>query len=361
MRSRVGGILSLILAGSAATAPRSANAQNDGDKFSLHGYLSQAYAKSDNLPISGIPKAGTWDYHFFALQMRYALTEDDQFVVQVQNRRVGGSLLTDEEELKLSWAYYRHAFGSTDIKVGRAPLPFAILNELRTVGTVLPFYRAPDTFYREGVETIDGIVVSNRTPFGAWTLASSVYAGGIHADIPIQTPQAGVLASSALPDNFGGQLWLETPVRGLRVGASLLHFKVGIFGDTLSSKAYVGSVEGVFDRYFFRTEIQRIDISGPLAVGGNQVEAISYAHGGVKLTDELSLNGQLEVARITGSGLHYDVTNDRAIGLSYAFTPSMVVKIEGHRVSGRNFDFFIAPTSPVQKGNYGIASFSVSF
>src|SRR5690242_11593938 len=77
----------VLLAISAAAA----SAQNLPDRLELHGSLNAGYGRSKELPAFGLPLTGTSDYRVFTLQGRYSLTENDQLVAQVFNRRLGTS------------------------------------------------------------------------------------------------------------------------------------------------------------------------------------------------------------------------------------------------------------------------------
>ena len=157
-------IRSTALALALVAIAQQASAQN-ADKLSIHGYLTQGYAVSDSAHVEGIPKEGTTDYRRAALLMRYATTSSDNFVIQLAHRRLGNSpSMQFEPDVKVDWAYYEHTFSgpSTRLRVGKSPIPFGIYNEVRYVGTQLPFYRAPYAMYHEGIytaETVDGVSV----------------------------------------------------------------------------------------------------------------------------------------------------------------------------------------------------------
>src|SRR6185295_799141 len=53
-----------------------------GSKITIHGFLSQAYARTDGSQILGIPKQGTADYRTAALQVRADITPSDTFAIQ---------------------------------------------------------------------------------------------------------------------------------------------------------------------------------------------------------------------------------------------------------------------------------------
>ena len=66
-------------------------AGQDGAKFSVHGYLTQGWGKSDGTQFYGLTDEPSTDFRYAALQLRYFATANDQFVVQANHRRLGQS------------------------------------------------------------------------------------------------------------------------------------------------------------------------------------------------------------------------------------------------------------------------------
>src|SRR3954447_26738599 len=93
----------LLVAGSASMVP----AQSTPDRLELHGSLNAGYGRSHDLPAFGLPVTGTSDYRVFTLQGRYSLTENDQLVAQVFNRRLGTSPYVGAlPDVPMQWAYW---------------------------------------------------------------------------------------------------------------------------------------------------------------------------------------------------------------------------------------------------------------
>lgn len=362
LRARRRSVRTHVLATSAALSATAtlAHAQNPIDKLVVHGYFTQAYAKSDRLPVAGITKDGTTNYRVVALQARYLLTDEDQLVVQIRDAKSGNSLL-NSDGVQLQWAYYQHRFDKLTAVVGRAPLPQGLYNNVREVGTILPFYRAPLNYYLPGYETIDGVLVSNTTPFGAWRLESTAYYGAITYSAPVFDPSGTFLVNDRTEHNYGAQLWLETPIPGLRVGSQFLSFQYVTGADTLRSNLVAGALDGTFEHGFVRGEYERYGL-GQLGPGGSyEVETDAYLEGGVKLTKQFSVNAQNAVTVIHYPGRNYRNVYDRVLGVSYAPSTQLVFKLEGHHTTGYVFDQPMDITQPPGKTNYGIASVSTSF
>jgi hypothetical protein len=204
----------------AAPSPDPAAPPAPEQRLVVHGYLSQAYVKSDGHQVIGIPKDGTADYRRAALLFRASLTTSDALVLQFAQRRLGDSPpMQVEPDVKVDWAFYEHRFGSaTRFRVGRMPVPLGIFSEVRYVGTLLPFYRAPYNFYQEGSftsENLDGAHLSHTFGTGGPVSVDVNAFGG--AFTTIEAYNGGVNRAKA-QNVFGGAAWIGTPIDGLRFG-----------------------------------------------------------------------------------------------------------------------------------------------
>jgi hypothetical protein len=381
----------------ALAVPSLLGAQTIRERLQVHGYLTQGFAATDSLPILGITNKGSAEHRAAALQARFSFTEQDVAVVQLANRRMGESAINDlDGEVALQWAYYNRRIGrGFSAKVGRAPMPRGIYNEVRKVGTVLPFYRAPYTFYTESYETVDGAVLRHDASVGSWGIETSVYGGSLDfRQVTMSTiyspsfvsgpngPQlAGVtpLRDTALVNTergtraVGGQLWVSTPLEGLRVGVGGNRFDLSHFGHYTNTAGRTpslvvnASVDGAFQRFQLRGEWAQFQ-------SGELLYTTFYAQAGVKLGERLSLNAQREQANVNVTAKPIVVgvpasalpvsrhtmrqALDHAVGLTWAFRPDVVLKAEGHDNTGINFDRAVSPNT---RGRYVITSLALSF
>lgn len=391
-------------AGTASTGPLS--------KLSVHGFLTQAFARANFVTIPtltlpdgsevplgpspsqfeatlGIPD-GDWtsNYRFVALQFRYDISEKDIFVLQLSSRTLGFSQIQDfEDEIELDWAFYeRRLTPDTSLKIGRVQIPFGIYNEVRDVGTVLPFYRPAFVFYKEGSftsETVDGLLLSH-TSFSdsEWSLESNAYLGEWES---IQINPTAPESSGIVPedDGYGLQFWLNTPLSDARIGAGLISFEEEEGLETLLAlerrDIYHASLDAPIGRFTLQAEWlqEKTDLSLvglPLTVNHSEW----YVLAGVRITDSFHIWGQLESADLSWECPclveSFGLTQREDIGLSinYFFTPSLVVKAEYHTVDEQVFTFlpsdFTNPFAPLvglvadaPDGNYTIVALSVSF
>lgn len=361
----------------AATASPAA-AQLDLEKLAIHGYLTQGVAASSDHPLVGIPTRVTADYRAAALQFRYSLTEKDGFVLQLNHRRAGvNPVVAATEQVQLGWAYYQRRIGNGSIKVGKAPGPIGLYNETRFVGTLIPLYRAPVALYDEGFETLDGVVVSQRFALAdGWSVEANAVGGGfdlsqaVRLRFPVSaTQQMTITRVVQLRSDrlYGGSATLETPLRGVRVGATALRFKPNTLVDSLGgttrfpwSTVYQGSIDASFARGALRGEYR------DLALNGEQLWAY-YAQGLLSLTEQLQLVGQAEFTDRDDPATP-DATEraqdqrDLAVGVRVAVSPNVVFKLEGHEAKGyRNFEEVTLRSEPRKRTTYGIASVSLAF
>jgi hypothetical protein len=344
-------------------------ASESSPRLTFHGYLSQAFGKSDGHQILGISEDGTTDYRTAALQMRYDWRDGDSFVLQLAHERNGKSVTAQGADAELDWAFYRHQFrDGTSVRVGRMPLPFGIYNEIRDVGTALPFYRPPNSFYGEGSyssETLDGIAVS-RTFFTSspWSLNVEGYYGGW------QFLQQDLETEATVDNAVGVQAWLGTPIEGLDIGVGAYQAEasnlvlVGVDGAgqqriEATQQSLHASLRGDIGRFLLAAEYRNYDLN--LAT-----QRTAYAQFGVRLTDRVSAfvrgeRGELSFAGAQAPSVELD--RDYAVSLNYAVHPDVILKFEAHRYRGYGaedvqlniFD------QPQIRANYVLISLSTSF
>ena len=369
-------------------------------KFRFHGFLTQAYADasfldggfsspSANEQALGIPEDGTWDYRFLALQFRYQISPKDLMIVQLSSRRLGFSAIERvEDEVEIDWAFYERRLSDyTRLKVGRVQIPLGIYNEIRDVGTILPFYRPPFTFYREGSftsETVDGVVLSHIfAPDSRWSLEADVYTGEWEQfEVDNRNLENSALARAK--DAYGFQLWLNTPVTGLRLGfgGNSKRLVEGVFrapgvkGDRIDD--WYVSLDGTFDRFVVRAEAREFDPT--LRLGGPPIFLklpSRYAQLGYLATEKFQVWLQYEVSEVESDSIIQTEPVDRkdrqdlGISLNYLFRPDLVLKVEYHEVEedqgitvpvfGPGGLMLVPQLAQADNGSYSIVSLSVSF
>lgn len=363
--------------GDAVVSDKDKDKDKDRDKWKIHAYLTQAYAFTDGREILGITEGGTTDYRNLALQLRYHVSDDNAFVVQLSHERQGVTAAQElQDDVEVDWAFYHHRFSDdSSFKVGRVPLPIGIYNEIRDVGALLPFYAPPFSVYQETSftsETIDGVVFTQTLfPLSSWRLEVDVYGGGWNTLESIDGDRAPARANDA----FGAQLWLDTPLRGLRIGAGANRFDLTggvlrIDPDGDEWKAYYLSLDVSRDRFTVRSEYYRREIR--VLVLGIPLPDLTtesyYLQTGVRLTEKLWLNAQFERLDLdpklaTLPGVTARLWDDWVIGLTYELGAGLTLKAEYHDNEGffggdRSSNFLLDDPAPTK---YSIVSFSAAF
>jgi hypothetical protein len=376
-RSRAASRAAVAIFALGAALPAALSAQSTDSPVTIHGFLTQGVARSTQTPLFGIDTASTTDYRSAALQVRYAMSEADNFLIQLSHRRMGRSLLnTQQPDVAVDWVFYQRQFAGADVKLGRVPMPRGIYNEVRDVGTVLPFYRAPYNYYTEGMETVDGGAVRYQHGLGrGFGLDVAAFAGGFdfkQLSFSTSTGQMIILSSRA-ELAVGGNVWLNTPVTGVRVGASGQRFTFDRFQPTQgvngarqeSGVTYGLALDATRDRYYVRGEY------GEFSVDGNTFRYPTwYAQAGVKPVSRLTLNAQTDRANVEQRmrvsptmvvPFQFDYARDDAVGAAFAVSPNFVLKFEGHEARGYNFDRFVNPQGAAAETRYWVGSAAVSF
>ena len=374
-------------------------------KLQVHGFLTQAWAGGNfvdipaGLPAAtptvdelsiGIPEDGTTNYRQLALQFRYEMSPKDLMIIQLSSRALGFSPIGKiEDEIDLDWAFYeRKLTDHTSVKVGRVQLPFGIYNEIRDVGTVLPFYRPAFGIYRTGAftsETVDGLVLIHHfAPESDWRFETNWYWGEFDE---IELADENTVTFTQDVDCYGLQWWLNTPVPDLRLGLSLGTRKIqnSIFLPGVEKSEpfehWMFSVDYTVSRFTFRGEYQNTQTEGTFeGVGTLDFDLdFYYVEAGVRVTDKFQIWAQYDKQEQDISAAIFtepdkrDVRTDFGVSLNYFFAPNVVLKAEYHEYEEGFTGYapvFLPPPVFFQLqplfftldgGDYTIISLSVSF
>jgi hypothetical protein len=340
--------------------PEEGAGKKTGLQITLNGSLTQAYARALDRTFLGIPKAGTADYRTAAVQIRFDLGAQDSFSLKLGHERLGDSPIAEaESNVSVDWLFYEHRFAFGALRVGRVKFPFGIYNEVRDVGTLLPFYRPSTDFYGTGsftTEEIDGAAFSHSFDLGrGWQLDADVFGG--NWEFFTLSPELG-LSTGKARNTLGAEAWLGTPLPGLRVGAGGMRYRVFIASGipTESGETDHASLEWEHGRLAAHVEYKyrrQADATNPAG----------YAHLGVRLTDRITVNGEVDYSDISIKEFKHkiQVDRDRVLGVNYAFRPELVAKGEFHWDKGYAQDAFPDFSLPPQTNRFWIVSLSVSF
>ncbi|MBX7117884.1 MAG: hypothetical protein K1X31_02675 [Gemmatimonadaceae bacterium] len=371
-------LLAAVLCAAAAPA---ASAQDIAERLQIHASINMGYGKSDNQQTFGITKDGTSEYRAVALQFGYAIDDNDRVVTQFLHRYFGASPLNDASpDFYPVWAFYEHAFeNGTKVKLGRAPLPRGLFNEVRFVGTLLPFYRVGRAVYGETLEQIDGVVVSKPWDVGSFRIETYGFAGGFDLRAVLADAGGTTVYEARNENTVGTQVWVNTPIEGVRFGGFVARYNTMPFATVAPgsrSKATITSMvsaEAAFSRAFVRSEYTSFD------QGESNNYNAWYAQAGVKPVSALTVAAEYQEARILVGlpapvpSVKLPLSKELTVGLSWSASPNVAFKLEGHQVRGYDFDTavptiippvappFIATIAPATKSHYILASVAVAF
>ena len=365
-------MLPLLAATIVHSAP--AAAQGTESPIEFHAALNTAVGKAKNLPIVGIPTYATFDYRTAMLQFRYKMTDKDQFVLQLLNRRLGTSPLQAAiPEVSMQWAYWQRKGSLGALKIGRAPMPRGIFNEIRFVGTVLPFFRPSFEIYGEGRETVDGAVFTRRQPLGnGFSFDISAFGGSNEVRTQVITATGNSIRAFRGNNLKGVQGWLNLPFGETRIGGFYADYHInsdtarGTRGEILYS-----AESRIIPRTVVRGEALRV-----YGIGPNQdrksysTEAVATVTEKIDVSAQYSMTDNRIFQRAPLLNVNVTATTDIAFGGTYRIGGGALVRLEHHRVKGYAFDRFVPlltnvggqpVIAPPSSGSYWLGSFAVSF
>jgi hypothetical protein len=330
--------------------------------LAIHGFLTQGVARAWTNPVAGAPTGEfTLDYRAVALQIGYSFSDIDKLVLQLSHRRLGNNMLEgSENEIRLDWGFYeRHVLGEGSVRIGKLPLPRGLFNEIRDVGTALPFYRAPFAIYHESAETFDGASAGYRFfARSPWSLQVEAYGGSYEFEYVRHTPEASFIETIGARSVHGAVAWLELPLPGTRIGLSGHRYRHAGEDDPNWYDLWQLSGESVLDRFTGRVEYMKADSRG---YGYDA----SYVQVGYRLFDNITLNAQREYGDVAvtfpGQELELDYIRDLAGGIAWMVRPNAVLKLEFHDYEGYSLDRYNGFENPPGVASYMIASLAVGF
>ena len=367
----------MLLCGFAGAAPADEGAVEEGwlgrltsrDTWTIHGFFTQAYAATDGSTFFGIPEEGTGNYQTMALQVSFLPSPRDTFVVQLDRETLGESRLGElRGQVEVDWAFYaRDLNDSLTLRAGRMPLPLGIFNEIRDVGTLLPFYRPPVALYLDGLfiaERIDGLQLGYRQDLGEWRMESFLYGGAWEvAEAPLYRGTGQPVRKKA-QDVLGTQLWLGTPIDGLRLGMSYYQYSAEL--EDLAAEgedrrqAWRLSADGDFGAWLLRGEYAA-------AQGRTGKGSGWYVQAGYRPTRRLGIYAEIQRAaletryRVGGSVERWPFHEEESLSINVYLRPNWVVKAEYHWATTTLVEEYeTAEDWPVDVG-VGIVSLSFSF
>lgn len=320
-----------------------ARADESEQSVVIHGFGGWAYGKTDvNHYLTGTPD-GEYDNANLSLNVSKRASERLAIVGQVE-------WFDNQGEVDVEFDYAFAEWKVNDalkLRVGRVKQPFGISSEVFDVGTLRPFYELPQVLYGpSGIlgEAYVGVgLTGSKAGKTGWGVAYDVYFGGQNLEeyLPpealLRGEPVGEFNAAEIErtrDLVGGRIVLETPVQGLRFGAS------GYTGHEIGSNRRTGY--GFHGEYLaagwsLRSEFAHESVADDVTARAFYGEA-AYHFGA-------HWQAALQYGRLTTSLAGVDAGTfpslrehkELAVGLNCWVTPEFVLKLSYHRVDGNRF------------------------
>lgn len=341
------GVVALVLWARVATAD---DAAPDPLAIQIHGFVSQgALLTSDN---NYLAKTEHGSLEFTEAGINFTKPLDDQLTVGVQlfARDLGpdGNYSAKFDWLVLDY-HWKDWLG---FRAGRVKIPFGLYNDTSDIDAVQPVALLPQSVYsvtnRNFLLAQTGVELYGYLPLGdAGALDYSGYLGALY--LTLDDANGVHFTSVNVPYVTGGRVMWETPVEGLRVGASALAGELDAtyvlavaptmgMAATLVQQNYLGSVEYSNNGFLLAAEYGRSH-SRSTAAGGVTQRSISEELYGMASYHwrpwlQTTTYYSLMYPNIDNRSGRENHQHDAAFSFRFDITPHWLVKLEAHAMRG---------------------------
>jgi len=347
----------------------------------FHGFLSQGFLYSDDYNYLGDSKQGTFGFTEMGLNAAINPFPRTRIAVQGFDFDTGN---VNQYHPFLDYALAEYTFNDEiGVRAGRIRRPAGIYNAIQDIDLARTFVLLPQGMYdarwRDWSAGLDGGELFGSLPLGkAGSLAYEGYAGLVNmsdnggvARYIEDGLSPGVFNSIDSTPTFGGQLWYNTPLDGLRVGASFTY--MNNFGYTITEPGPLPihsqgnvpmqqySAEYMWRSWTFQAEFYTYDFTGHeyLPTMGNAVIGSAgdnpqtwYAAASYRFNKYFEAGAYYTQFRdFAWSKPDPDGhQNDTALSLRFDLKSWWIFKIEGHAINGTGL-LRDSASNPVTKNN----------
>lgn len=200
----------------------------------IHGFVSQGFLKSEGNNIYADTKDGTFQFNEFGINFRTELTDRLSVGLQLFARDLGD---LGNDDLAIDWAYGNYQWKEwLGIRAGKIKIPFGLYNQIRDLDMLRTSIFLPSGLYDEKNRDVflanQGInVYGNMGLHQLGSLSYQVQVGEFQTNEGNKYRKDDFNARSLTLDAdtlYAGSLEWETPVDGLRLGASILQFAMNM-------------------------------------------------------------------------------------------------------------------------------------
>ncbi len=189
----------------------------------VHGFVSQGFLYSTRNNYLAESRRGSFEFTEVGINFNKQVTERLRFGAQLFSRDLGP---IGNYAARFDWFHLDYRFADwLGFRAGRVKLPFGLYNESSDIDAARVPILLPQSLYptsnRDFLLAQTGVEVYGYRALGkAGALDYRLFAGTIFVDLPRANPGPVHLASITNPYLYGARLLWETPLDGLRVGAS---------------------------------------------------------------------------------------------------------------------------------------------
>jgi hypothetical protein len=326
----------------------------------FHGFVSQGFLYSDKYNYLGDSSQGSFKFTEAALNASFNPLPRTRIAAQAFTYDVGEA---GNYDVVLDYAMAEYTFNDYfGVRAGRIRRPQGIYNDIQDVDVARTFVLLPQGIYdarwRDFYASLDGGEIFGMIPLKqAGSLSYEIYGGiirpsedgGIALYIHSSLPSFVHLDSISSDAVFGGQLWWNAPVAGLRFGAAGAFIPVENFNTTIQTlggpfhpdnRASVAfeqySAEYVWKAWTFQAETLFLDLY-PDAAGMPDTHRFTwYGSAAYRFNKWFEAGGYY--TEYYGDSDHTDNSllyqKDAALTLRFDPKEWWTFKIEGHYIRG---------------------------
>lgn len=346
----------------------------------IHGFGSQGFIinSGNNDYLGGESSKGTYDFREYGLNASVAKGKW-RVGAQVFGQKLGPY---GDDKMKLDWGSVDYqAFQQFGLRAGRVKTPRGLYNESLDLDSTRPFVFLPQSVYdarlRDFQASFDGGMGYGNIGLGkAGSLDYKVFGG--HIPMSTSSGASDYFNTDApfpnldisMDDAFGGNLFWNTPLQGLRVGYSFSRF------ENLSTMRYVTfrnlntfKVAPAYDRHLFSLEYTTGNWVFAGEGGFDDTDYFVAYQSGAKYAflyptsyytyvsatwrpkRWLELGAYYSYSHFDQHGVGTPVVfpdlnqGDAAVGVRFNFTDYLYLKVEGHFMDGSGAVFDV-PSHP---------------
>jgi hypothetical protein len=348
----------------------------NGPPVDFHGFVSQGFLYSSDYNYLGESSKGSFQFTEAALNASFNPLPRTRISAQAFTYDVGDA---GRYDFVLDYAQAEYTFNDYfGVRAGRIRRPQGIYNDIQDVDVARTFVLLPQGIYdarwRDFYATLDGGEFFGTIPLKlAGSLSYEIYGGMIHPSedggialyIRSSLPASGSLDSINSAEVFGGQLWWNSPVDGLRfgmAGAFIPTLDYNLTIQTLGGPYHPDNRQGVaFEQYSaeyvwkawtFQAETLFLDLH-PDAAGMADIHRFTwYGSAAYRFNKWFEAGGYYteyygDTTQPDNSLLYQ---KDAALALRFDATDWWTFKIEGHYIRGTGL-LQDNPDNPVQNDN----------